>query len=544
MKSVDTWSCLLSYMDRNYVGFKKFTINAAEWNPMVAPSISCDTQDWDGLCYHLAADAFLEFENMVRTLRLFSRTTLNGLLLTRFIQVWNVGSNSFCRGILATPLRLEFFQIDLGYSKPPRSTHSTETCKTTFPTASHANPITGLVIHPIGLDVDINSPPIMPFYTAVRLSATSSNHDWWESTLPRRPNGGEEPQWVAEIRDKVNITMPFVQTGRIIRDTDSQNGEDGTIKEEDGGEDDKAAAAADDDDDDDSVDSQASWDPHLNDGPEVRTWHMRLWGIAISPGGGATAVLATAQAAVRPERASWASRRSRVLFECKESNASRKKPEEPNPDAMEVDQHNGDVGEEEQGQESTLNVQGLSVEARLWEWMYGGGPGIVGLTPSPLKDEGSQYPRKAELEAAETGAQATRDTIKGFFTSFIPGQTCVICADGKSKLFPAPIFKPVTTTSDDVAADGKDEAGPEIERRHLNCQCAHNHRYATCGISGLAILEPGISRACGVCHARSLTADVLVDRWLAPAGKHEEAELVRRSLALDVCPRCGGKWLE
>lgn len=66
VKGVDAWSCLLSYMDRNYVGFKKITINVADWNPVVGPSITCGLQDWDGQCHHLAADAFLEFENMVR----------------------------------------------------------------------------------------------------------------------------------------------------------------------------------------------------------------------------------------------------------------------------------------------------------------------------------------------------------------------------------------------------------------------------------------------------------------------------------------------
>lgn len=490
---------------------------------------------------------------------------MKGPRLTRTAQVWDVAGKTFCRGVIATPLRLEFFQVDLDSSnKPPMSAHSTETCNTTFPVGSYTNPITGLVVHPVGLDVDATSPPIVPFYTAVRLSATHSNNDWWESNLPRRPNGGEAPQWVDEIQAKVNITMPFVQAGRIIRDTDRQDGT--TKQEEDGGENDRAAS--DDDDDDDSVDSQASWDPYVNDGPEVHPWHMRLWGIAMSPAGGATAVIATAQAAVRPERASWSSRRSRVLFESKEPGEPRKKPEGPGPDAMALDRRNGD-GEklngalegQEQEEYSTLDVLGLSVEARLWEWMYGGGPGITGLTPSPPKREGrlsrkgSSDPLRASMEAAELGAQASRDKIKGFFASFVPGQTCVICADGKAELSPVRIFKPAPSSSDDIIAsgnskrngnaDGKGEAGSErIERRHLNCQCAQGHRYAICGISGLGILEPGISRACGVCHARSLTVDVLVDRWLAPAGMHEEAQLVRRSLAVDVCPRCGGKWLE
>lgn len=53
-------------MDRHYVGFKRITINAPNWKSTEAPTITCDSQDWDGRCLHLGADAFLEFENTVR----------------------------------------------------------------------------------------------------------------------------------------------------------------------------------------------------------------------------------------------------------------------------------------------------------------------------------------------------------------------------------------------------------------------------------------------------------------------------------------------
>lgn len=66
VKSEDTWSCLLSYMDSNYIGFKRITINAPTWAPKDAPVITCDPQDWDSRCLHLGPDAFLEFESMVR----------------------------------------------------------------------------------------------------------------------------------------------------------------------------------------------------------------------------------------------------------------------------------------------------------------------------------------------------------------------------------------------------------------------------------------------------------------------------------------------
>lgn len=53
-------------MDRNYVGFKKISVNAPGWNPSEAPIVTSIPQDWHGQCYDLAPDAFLEFEDMVR----------------------------------------------------------------------------------------------------------------------------------------------------------------------------------------------------------------------------------------------------------------------------------------------------------------------------------------------------------------------------------------------------------------------------------------------------------------------------------------------
>lgn len=52
-------------MDRNYVGFKKVTINAPTWIPGQMPTLGCESADWDGQCTHLATDAFLEFEDRV-----------------------------------------------------------------------------------------------------------------------------------------------------------------------------------------------------------------------------------------------------------------------------------------------------------------------------------------------------------------------------------------------------------------------------------------------------------------------------------------------
>lgn len=55
-------------MDRNYVGFRRITLEARQWQPMQQPAVVYDEEDWDGRCIHLGPDAFLEFENLVSRL--------------------------------------------------------------------------------------------------------------------------------------------------------------------------------------------------------------------------------------------------------------------------------------------------------------------------------------------------------------------------------------------------------------------------------------------------------------------------------------------
>lgn len=485
-------------------------------------------------------------------------------------------------------MRAEPFQVDLGRTTSQslrQAAHSTEKCKTTFPTGTSVNPITGLIIHPVSLDTA--SPPTVPFYTAVRLSATATNPTWWESNLPRRPNGSEEPQWATAIQERINIQIPFGMLGQIGNDADADNDDPesyGVFREaenDDNDDEDNNNKHSDDEevDEEDEGDSDAEFDPWAKDGPEVHPWRMRLWGIAISPGGGATAVLATRQLTQKPEIAAWSHHRSKVLFEFTQRQPPRrKKPALPqlqssDPDAMDVDQENEEAVEEGESSSSSsmMDVEGLTTEARLWEWMYGGGPSVPGLTPllPDAKSNGetngtghgnsSIVPqRRAQETVAKDDAQATtarREKIRDIFQLFVDSQTCAICADGQTKLVPVPMVGKMASgdgQQDDgvgagagANASGKVGGGDgAIARRHLDFECEHGHRVAVCGASGLAIMEPGISRACGVCGSRCLKVDFLVDRVLIPADRNGDAEYVRREMPVEVCARCGGKWLD
>lgn len=79
----------------------------------------------------------------------------------------------------------------------------------------------------------------------------------------------------------------------------------------------------------------------------------------------------------------------------------------------------------------------------------------------------------------------------------------------------------------------------------LAAKCAKGHRLAVCGVTGLAIMVPGISRACGVCQSRVLGWEFLPEKILKPAGVGEEdLAIVKGEMDRDVCARCGGKYLD
>jgi hypothetical protein len=522
-------------MERNYVGFRRITLDSSSCKPNQVPKITVDPSDWDGRCVHLGPDAFLEFENMV----------------------WNVSPTKLCRGFIATPLVAQPFEVDLARSNPnrPQPEHSTDQCNTTYPNHDVVtNPITGLVVHAASLQT--TSPSLVPSYTAVRLSATATNPGWWESNLTKPDGQAVEPQWVAEIQQKICSKLPRGLAGRVgIFGDDGEDGEDG-IEPDDGAVGANGGPDDDGDDDDDDDDDGAGSEEMSDDegdpgdgyaGPDVHPHRMRIWGLAVSPGGGSTAILATTQLTQKPERGGWHSHRSRVMFGYTEGSTRRLREQEQQQQQQQQAQQQqrptrpedfldpslgGTLGTED----SLRNVDHLTTEGRLWEWMYGGGPGVPGLTHyayPPEAEDGTVSPSRAAQEALDALAQARRDRVRDIFRPFVESQTCEICDDGITR------FGPVPNQRHDCGGDGEPAVGGQ-----LDCVCGNGHRVAVCGASGLAIGAPGISRCCGVCRSRCINLDFLIDEVLLPAGKADEAEIVRRDITGDVCVRCGGKYLD
>lgn len=430
--------------------------------------------------------------------------------------------------MIATPIVAEPFEINLSAATRPKPNHPTTKCKTTFPPKHINNPITGLIIHPIATET--TAPPLTPLYTAVRLSATATSPQWSETNLPTPP-----PQWLTAIQTFITRRVPLGQAGHEgdVTAEGDEDGEDGIVRDPD----DEGANKSDNDDDDDDDhsdaddrDPDADFDPWANEGPDVHPHRMRLWGLARSPGGGTTAILATPQLTQRPMRGTWGAHRSRVLFgwpaRAAGDNENTAEDESTSATAAAV------------VSASAVNIAAsLTTEARLWEWMYGGGPGVAGLTPRLEHDalEGGGGGRRAgrAQQARDEDAVARRARLRDLFRPFVDAQRCEVCGEdgggggggGGSKL--API-------------DGEGGGG-----RVLDAVCARGHRVAVCGATGLAIMAPGISRACAVCQSRCHGAEYLLEKVLGPARVGEEVvKFVREEMGRGVCVRCGGKYLD
>lgn len=331
--------------------------------------------------------------------------------------------------------------------------------------------------------------------------------------------------------------------GKAIHEGDrtaetAADGGDGIIPRDDEG---NNAEDDDDDDDEPSGDDRAAkedarFDPWANEGPEVHPHNMRLWGLALSPGGGSTAVLATPLLTQHPMRGTWAANRSRVMF----SHEDVLRPREQQHDDEQQQQHQQEAA-------GTTVVAGLSTEARLWEWMHGGGPGIPGLTPPPAASSGAAESNRPSTSidprlvsptaqaALDAAAAARRARLREIFVPFAAAQRCEICGP------PGSVLMPVREDDDGGKKDADSTSGAG---RVLDAECAQGHRFAVCGVTGMAILTPGISRACGVCGGRCLVVEWLLEQVLVPAGKEEEAKWVAEEMEREVCGRCGGKFLD
>ncbi|KAF2970816.1 hypothetical protein GQX73_g2856 [Xylaria multiplex] len=119
---------ILSYVSHNYIGFRQITIDEPGDRPGL-PSVHVGRADASGVCLHLSTDAFVVWED----------------------KIWSVPGSSVCRGVIASPTKVQAFELPFDHTSPVAK-HTTDECGTTYPSQEDMihmeNPITGLIIHP------------------------------------------------------------------------------------------------------------------------------------------------------------------------------------------------------------------------------------------------------------------------------------------------------------------------------------------------------------------------------------------------------------
>ncbi|KAI8628330.1 hypothetical protein F5Y19DRAFT_438983 [Xylariaceae sp. FL1651] len=429
---------IISYVSHNYIGFRQVTIYEADEN-REEPGVYVDQTDASGICLHLAPDAFVVWEDLV----------------------WTISGSKVCRGIIATPTRVQAFELPFDSIFSP-SIHKTDECGTTYPSeednAQIGNPITGLIIHPPSPSQSTSTPS----YSLVRLSATHENTAWHQTNLPLSPNpedhANTDLRWATEISQIIEHQLPRALAHRPMSSTGKGSGE--------------AEFSSDEDELDSEIDEDAEYDSEddtksnflgirgVDTADQVHLNRIRIWGMTSSLGGGTSAVFISRHSTIETERDTFAGLKCRVLFG--------------------THARMGDNGN------AAMSTE-LSTEAKAWEWMYGGGPPVPGISlPAVSRGDG-------------------RAALKDHFDVIARRQVCVFCE------LP-------------LAPEGK------------SSRCSNGHVFEICANTGVPVLAPNVSHTCGVCGMKCLKPKELV--ILAPQLK----DIIEEEISAELCGGCGGKF--
>ncbi|KAL8420587.1 hypothetical protein RB594_003396 [Gaeumannomyces avenae] len=524
--------CLLGFLARNYVGFRKITIKK-EWSNGQG-FVQAAEADVHGECLFMSTDAFLTFEDAI----------------------WNIDGHKVCRAIVATPFTPKIFKVKMSATAVPIESHPLKQCNTTYPAPEERsnNPIQDLVIHPPSLLKTTDA----PLYTLVRMSASHGSTDWYQTNAALADYSSNErnprPRWAVDISRRLEISMPKEMLARtgvkalgIVGDDDDDEGDGGNDDLDD--DDDLDDADVDEDEDDewdsnreaaqnqhsdkmdldgdddsdsgDSDDSGSSKEPgrpsngesQTNSGPPLRRqsgadetstpddtaaqatakqarkpgalrqvetsdnvhiWRARLFGVALSPGGGCSAAVWAKTAAAVAERGAWHQARSTVSFDFRPGGGG------------------GGGGIEEQEEDPRLAR--LSTEARAFECLYGRGPAVPGVT--------------APADVDEEGGGGSVAEMRGLLQDKVAGAECPYCKGA-------------------------------LERTGRYFACPGKHFFDSCILTGYPVLEHGASRVCGVCGVRRLKTDAIV-----PILAEREARIRELGFQASRCVRCGGKYID
>ncbi|GJC78155.1 hypothetical protein ColLi_00993 [Colletotrichum liriopes] len=446
-------TAVLAYCARNYVGFRRFTI-PSDWARGAGVEVAVEEADLTGICTNLLSDAFVEWEEAIWNRDGQKSAEASSRHRSRLCPS---RSRSTVRRARPRSLMTRVSATRHSLKTQPHSVQRILSQVSVNPIPFWSLPtlisaLLGLIIHP----PDISKQREAPTYSLIRLSATATNDNWFQQSTgdPSSPSVVEAlPKWAEAISSTVKLSVPVAMLSRGV----------GAV----GGDAESVASGEDSDSDDDDFDLPE------DAGEQIHPHRVRMWGMTMSPAGGMSAVLVSQHSTQKPEK----SVKTKVMFGGR-SGAVAALP--PLGDEMEVD-----VDENAGGGRNEGFWARQSTEAKMWDWMYAGGPAVPGT-----------------LGSGE-GARAGDVLLRKRFEEVKKKQRCVFCQ---------------TTLTD----EGKESI------------CEKGHIFAT----GLAILAPGISRACAVCGLRCLVAKEVVkiaQEHLGPDAKVEASE--------EMCGGCGGKFV-
>ncbi|KAI8944941.1 hypothetical protein F4801DRAFT_158622 [Xylaria longipes] len=452
---------IVSYVAHNHIGFRQVTLDDPEegHHEHDLPSVHVARADTSGVCLYLSTDAFVVWED----------------------KIWTVPGTNICRGVIASPTKVQAFELPFDHTSPIAK-HSTEECGTTYPSEEDMvhmeNPITGigLIIHP----PTFSNSTATPSYTLVRLSATHDNPAWHQTNLVLPPNSDpdgddnddnedDDPtnlQWATDISQIIEHQLPRALAHRQGGNAEKGRGDTGFESDaDDDDESDELEDYSDSDFDSEDDNSSKAAFPGIFRGvdteDQVHLYRVRIWGLTASPGGGTSAVLVSLHSNLELERDTFAGLNCRVLF----ATTPRVDLGDYVPPGTEI----------------------LSTEAHAWEWMYGAAPPVPGYSALAVPNRNKSA------------------TLRDHFRFIARSLRCVFCEC-------------------------------PLASENNSSWCDNGHSFENCANTGVPIVAPNVSHTCGVCGLKSLKFEELLN--LAPYLE----EVAKEDISAELCGRCGGKF--
>lgn len=353
-----------------------------------------------------------------------------------------------------------------------------------------------------------------------------------------------EPCWATEIEQSVQHQLPRALAYQMVYNPENTDYDDELLEEEEGedeinsnsdvdenggnGDGDGGGGGVrggqkgdeDDENNDDGMGDIAGM-RGLDTSDQVHTTRMRIWGLTASPGKGVTAVFVSPHGTLKPDRITFGGMKFKVLFGRHVGIAG---------GGEERDEAGVDGDDNDEAPPPTTALQKLSTEARMWEWMYGGGPPVPGVLTRNRNTDSSSSSNRSSAERTTTIEGITQ--LNRNLTKLATSQLCPFCETR---------IKPTTNTNNNK--------NRETSSSSSSSACANGHVFENCAATGIPILAPGVSNTCAVCGSKCLKPGELLAIAAAAAAEPGfgfaggDVQSVVDEISPELCGGCGGKFI-